>query len=70
MVKSGTHGIFDEAHMATPAAKAPLAAQALQRLGYHQNESCVTEENKTQLLKANEPLLIQKLFSTVKTPEK
>ena len=28
-VKSGTHAIFDETHMATPAAKAPLAAQAL-----------------------------------------
>ena len=69
-VKSGTHAIFDEAHMGTPAAKAPLAAQALQRLGYHQNESWVSEENKAQISKANEPLLIQKLTSTAKTPVK
>ena len=30
----GTHALFDEAHFTVPASQAPLAAQALQRLGY------------------------------------
>lgn len=34
-VRIGQHIIFDEAHMTIPAGYAPLAAQALQRLGYH-----------------------------------
>ena len=38
-VKIGSHVIFDEAHMSVPTNTAPLAAQALQRLGYHNDES-------------------------------
>ena len=30
----GTHALFGEAHFTLPALQAPLAAQALQRLGY------------------------------------
>ena len=37
-VKNGTHAIFDEAHMSAPQQHAPIAAQALQRLGYAQDE--------------------------------
>ena len=37
-VKLGTHIIFDEAHISVPASKAPLAAEALQRLGYRASE--------------------------------
>jgi deoxyuridine 5'-triphosphate nucleotidohydrolase len=44
-VKIGTHVTYDEAHMSVPASKAPLAAQALQRLGYHKDESWKTELN-------------------------
>ena len=47
-VKIGTHTIFDEAHMSIPASKAPLAAQALQRLGYHQKESLITDKNNKE----------------------
>ena len=38
---TGTHVMFDEAHMTVPAAQAPLAAQALQRLGYYTRESWI-----------------------------
>ena len=38
-MRTGQHVLFDEAHMTVPAAKAPLAAQALQRLGYYVRES-------------------------------
>ena len=30
----GTHALFDEAHFTVQSSNAPLAAQALQRLGY------------------------------------
>lgn len=43
LVKIGTHVVYDEAHMTVPAIRAPLAAQALQRLGYHRNEKYVEE---------------------------
>ena len=56
--------------MATPAAKAQLAAQALQRLGYHQNESWVTKENNKHLSNENETLFIQKNSPNAKTPKK
>ena len=62
--------MFDEAQMATPAVKTPLAVQALQQLGHHKNESWVTEENKKQLSTADKPLWIQKLSATAKNPEK
>ena len=41
MVKIGQHVVFDEAHMTTPAGYAPLAAKALQCLGYYVHESWV-----------------------------
>ena len=39
LVKMGQHVTFDEAHMTVPAGRAPLAAQALQRLGYFVKET-------------------------------
>ena len=39
LVKMGQHVTFDEAHMTVPAGRAPLAAQALQCLGYFIKES-------------------------------
>ena len=67
-IKRGTHAIFDETHMATPAAKAPEAAQALQRLGYHRNESWVTEEYNKDLSNNKQILLVQKLSATAHPP--
>jgi deoxyuridine 5'-triphosphate nucleotidohydrolase len=43
LVKLGTHLIFDEAHMSVPARKAPLAAQALQRVGYYNREQWIDD---------------------------
>lgn len=45
-VKQGRHALFDEAHFTVPAAKAPLAAQTLQRLGYLQKESWLDLDEK------------------------
>lgn len=47
-VKQGRHALFDEAHFTVPAAKAPLAAQTLQRLGYLQKESWLNLEERTK----------------------
>ena len=47
-VKIGAHVYYDEAHMAAPAGKVPLAAQALQRLGYNQQETWVTQHEAQQ----------------------
>ena len=69
-LKSGTHAIFDEAHMATPASKAPLAAQALQRLGYHNSESWITAENKKTVSEIKPILLITKMTPDTKIPRK
>ena len=69
-VKLGTHAIFDEAHMATPASKASLAAQALQRLGYHMNESWVKDKNNKHHADNTDPLLVQKISATTKVPER
>ena len=69
-LKSGTHSIFDEAHMTTPASKAPLAAQALQRLGYHMNESWIMDENRKLIDNQAQPLLVQKLSPQAKIPTK
>ena len=45
----GQHVVFNEAHMSVPAGRAPLAAQALQRLGYYVKESWIAKEtNKDQ----------------------
>ena len=47
-VKSGQHVMFNEAHMTVPAGRAPLAAQALQRLGYYVRESWIDQELKSE----------------------
>lgn len=66
-VKTGTHVIFDEAHMSEAASKAPLAAQTLQRLGYYANEDYVDEvKNGNQ----SEHLLIQRLTDTSILPKR
>jgi len=44
LIMTRTHVMFDEAHMTVPAAKAPLAAQALQQLGYYTRESWIDYE--------------------------
>ena len=67
-IKSGTHAIFDEAHMTTPSNKAPLAVQALQRLGYHHSESWVTAENEKTAPKLKSTLLITKITPDANIP--
>ena len=68
-VKIGQHVVFDEAHMTVPAGHAPLAAQALQRLGYYVNESWVDDAVKEQgEAQANESLRVKKLTDTAKVP--
>lgn len=44
LVKIGTHTYFDEAHMTTRANRAPLTAEALQRLGYNAREHWITDD--------------------------
>ena len=68
-VKIGQHVVFDEAHMTVPAGHAPLAAQALQRLGYYVNESWIDEEKSKQAkTEADESLRVVKLTDTAKLP--
>ena len=67
-VKIGTHTIFDEAHMSIPASKAPLAAQALQRLGYHQKESLITDMNNKE--SADNTVQVQLLQQLAKIPRR
>ena len=68
-VKIGHYVVFDEAHMTVPAGHAPLAAQALQQLGYYVNESWVHEEIIEQgKAAANESLRVKKLTNTAKLP--
>ena len=69
-VKSGTHTIFDEAHMVTPATKAPLTAQALQRLGYHMYESSVKDKNNKHHTDNNDSILVQNISTTAKVPDR
>ena len=70
-IKSATHIIFDEAHFTTPANKAPLAAQSLQRLGYYAKEDWVKEVNKEENdEEANNQLQIQLLTTTAKVPQR
>ena len=47
-IKTGQHVIFDEAYMTVLAGHAPLAAQALQHLGYYVREIWVDEEKKAK----------------------
>ena len=66
-VRTGQHIIFDEAHMTVPARYAPLAAQALQRLGYHANESWV-QDIHNEANTPNEKLRVKKMTDTAKLP--
>lgn len=66
-VKTGTHVIFDEAHMSVPASKAPLAAQTLQRLGYYSKEDWVSESFKND---ENDKFLVQHLSESAITPSR
>lgn len=43
-IKNGHHVIFDEAYMSVPSVQQPLAAQALQRLGYMTREKLKEEK--------------------------
>ena len=56
--------------MAIPASKAPLVAQALQRLGYHMNESWVKENNNKQHANSADPPLVQKISLTAQVPKR
>ena len=64
-VKTGTHVIFDEAHMSVAASKAPLAAQTLQRLGYYSKEDWIKDSFDNE---QKSKFLVQHLTSTAITP--
>ena len=64
-IKTGTHVIFDEAHMSVPAANAPLAAQTLQRLGYYSKEDWVKESFAAD---EQDKFLVQHLTTNAITP--
>ena len=66
-VRIGQHVIFDEAHMTTPAGYAPLAAEALQRLGYHVKETWV-EEVEQEKINANDKLRVKRVTDTATLP--
>ena len=68
-VKVGQHVVFDEAHMTVPAGHAPLAAEALQRLGYYVNEKWIQQETDKQVeAEATASLRVTKLTDTAKLP--
>ena len=68
-IRMGQHVIFDKAHMSVPAGKAPLAAQALQRLGYYVKESWVSDEKtKDQERTLQTSLRICRITPTAKMP--
>ena len=72
LIKTCTHVIFDEAHLSVHARKAPLAAEALQRLGYSHRESWTQDQTITEAestVTSNE-LLVQLLSPTAKMPIK
>ena len=66
-IKTGTHVIFDEAHMSVAASKAPLAAQTLQRLGYYSKEDWIKETFEQDQQKK---FLVQHLTTTAITPSR
>ena len=72
LIKTCTHVIFDEAHLSVPARKAPLAAEALQRLGYSHRESWTKELKKKEVNSSatSNELLVQLLSPTAKMPRK
>ena len=65
--KIASHVIFDEAHMSTPTSKTPLAAQALQRLGYTSKEHEITTPSTEQIAPV---LRVQHLSQLSTTPTK
>jgi deoxyuridine 5'-triphosphate nucleotidohydrolase len=70
-VKTGQHVMFDEAHMTVPAGRAPLAAQALQRLGYYVKESWIDTELKSEYNSSvNNILQVVKLTETAVEPSR
>lgn len=69
-VKQGRHALFDEAHFTVPAAKAPLAAQTLQRLGYLQKESWLDLDEQLKHTQAiNDELHVCPLTHTAIVPK-
>ena len=71
LIKMGTHVLFDEAHMTVPANKAPLAAQALQRLGYYARETWIDDAVKQEhSADINNQLLIERLTATATPPSR
>lgn len=62
-VKIGSFVEFDEAHMSVPAQAAPLAAQALQRVGYY-----VKETEESQPLPSNPKINVHLHSSTARHP--
>ena len=71
LIMNGTHVMFDEAHMTVPAAKAPLAAQALQRLGYYTRETWIdTAVLQEQQADMHRDVLIEKTTPTAITPSR
>jgi deoxyuridine 5'-triphosphate nucleotidohydrolase len=68
-VKLGTHVIFDEAHMSVPARKAPLAAEALQRVGYYNREQWITDDIRDEFqADSNSIMRVQRLSDTAILP--
>ena len=65
--KTATHVIFDEAHMSTPTSNTPIAAQALQRLGYTSKEHEVHVSDTSSI---NPTCAAQLLTSTAQLPTK
>jgi len=68
-IRTGRHVLFDEAHMTVPAGKAPLAAQALQRLGYYVRESWIdTTRSSEHASDLTNSMQVQLLTSTAIPP--
>ena len=67
-VRIGQYVIFDKAHMTVPAGRAPLAAQALQHIGYHLHESWVQQETHDDNAPNAEKLQVNKIKPTAKLP--
>ncbi len=71
LIKLGTHVIFDEAHMSVPARKAPLAAEALQRVGYYNREQWIDDNVRSEFkADSNGCVRTRKLTDTAITPTK
>ncbi len=68
-VKTATHVIYDEAHFTTPANKAPIAAQTLQRLGYYAKEDWIKEATNEMDAELQEhELQVQRLSGSAIVP--